>query len=68
MLTLDPHSESTLETCRLFGKCRWEGDNPLENATQKPWEHAAKVHYDFRGVDFWFALFCPYRDYGQSTN
>ena len=49
-------------------KSRWESDNPFEHATEKmkfrwemplniPWKMPLEIHDDFRGVDFWCAIF-----------
>ena len=50
----------------------WESDNPsehtaeseimLENDTAHPLESATEIHNDFRGVDFWRAIFCTLGD------
>ena len=49
----------------------WKCDNPLDNATEKVtmrwklpleirWKLPLRIHDDFRGVDFWRAVFRPY--------
>ena len=58
-IPLENSSNNPLNKWQSFGQCRWK--------VKSCWKMPLQIHDDFWGVDFWCAIFCPYRLRSQKS-